>query len=107
VVHARWADGPLWLCRRGAVGEALLPSGQREIVDGPRPRGVLTDAPPDKVGSFRIDGQVARVKLGDLRIIASNGQVLATSETYTTKASAVSINSVKANAATASLEDLT
>jgi len=42
-----------------------------------------------------------------VNIVASNGQVLATSETYVQKASAVSaIESIKKNAATASTEDL-
>jgi uncharacterized protein YegP (UPF0339 family) len=42
------------------------------------------------------------------RIVASNGQTLATSETYVSKDSAKSaINSVKASAATATVEDLT
>ena len=41
-------------------------------------------------------------------ILASNGQVLATSETYLQKASAVSaIESIKKNVTTASTEDLT
>jgi uncharacterized protein len=41
-------------------------------------------------------------------IIASNGQVLATSETYVAKASAKSaVESIKKNAASASTEDLT
>ena len=42
-----------------------------------------------------------------VNIVASNGQVLATSESYVQKASAVSaIESIKKNAATASTEDL-
>jgi len=42
-----------------------------------------------------------------VNIVASNGQVLATSETYVQKASAVSaIESIKKNAATASTADL-
>lgn len=41
-------------------------------------------------------------------IVASNGQVLATSETYVQKASALStIESIKRSVATASTEDLT
>ena len=41
-------------------------------------------------------------------LVASNGQVLATSETYGQKASAVStIESIKKNVVTASTEDLT
>jgi uncharacterized protein YegP (UPF0339 family) len=41
-------------------------------------------------------------------IVATNGQVLATSETYVAKASAKSaVESIKKNAAAASTEDLT
>jgi len=41
------------------------------------------------------------------RIVASNGQVLATSETYVKKADALAaVQSVKTNAATATVQDL-
>lgn len=54
--------------------------------------------------------QIKRTSNNQFRfnIVASNGQVLATSETYVQKASAVSaIESIKKNIAAASTEDLT
>jgi uncharacterized protein YegP (UPF0339 family) len=53
--------------------------------------------------------QIKKSSNGQFRfnVVASNGQVLATSETYVKKASAISaIESIKKNAAGADIEDL-
>ncbi len=54
--------------------------------------------------------QVTKDKAGEFRfkLVATNGQVIAVSEAYKTKESAMKgIESVKANAATATIEDMT
>lgn len=62
--------------------------------------------PPKKAGKF----EVTRDKSGEFRfrLLATNGQVIAVSEGYSTKISAMEgIKSVAANAGTATIEDLT
>ena len=62
--------------------------------------------PPKKAGKF----EVTKDKSGEFRfrLLATNGQVIAVSEGYNTKASAMEgIESVAANAGTATVDDLT
>ncbi len=62
--------------------------------------------PPKKAGKF----EVFKDKSGEFRfrLVATNGQTIAVSEGYNTKTSAMEgINSVVANAGTATIEDLT